>query len=70
MLDLEHGRSVVERFLAQGIDLYMIDWGYPTRQDRFLDFDDHINGYMDDIVDFICDMNSVEKINERSFRFW
>ena len=63
MLDLQPGRSVVERFLAAGIDLYMIDWGYPTRKDRFLGFDDHINGYMDNIVDFIREKHAVEKIN-------
>ena len=63
MLDLQPGRSVVERFLDAGIDLYMIDWGYPTRKDRFLGFDDHINGYMDNIVDFIRDRHNVEKIN-------
>ncbi len=63
MLDLQPGRSVVERFLDQGIDLYMIDWGYPTRKDRFLGFDDHINGYMDNIVEFIRRKNRVKKIN-------
>lgn len=63
MLDLQPGRSVVERFLDNGIDLYMIDWGYPTRKDRFLDFDDHINGYMDNIVDFIRKKNNVPKVN-------
>jgi polyhydroxyalkanoate synthase len=63
MLDLQPGRSVVERFLDAGIDLYMIDWGYPTRKDRFLGFDDHINGYMDNIVDFIREKHNVEKIN-------
>lgn len=63
MLDLQPGRSVVERFLDQGIDLYMIDWGYPKRKDRFLGFDDHINGYMDNIVDFIRQRNQVEKVN-------
>jgi polyhydroxyalkanoate synthase len=63
MLDLQPGRSVVERFLAAGIDLYMIDWGYPTRKDRFLGFDDHINGYMDNIVDYIREQHAVEKIN-------
>lgn len=63
MLDLQPGRSVVERFLDSGIDLYMIDWGYPTRKDRFLDFDDHINGYMDNIVDIIRKKNNVPKIN-------
>ncbi|GAB6194110.1 class III poly(R)-hydroxyalkanoic acid synthase subunit PhaC [Desulfocastanea catecholica] len=63
MLDLQPGRSVVERFLDSGIDLYMIDWGYPTRKDRFLDFDDHINGYMDNTVDFIREQHKLEKIN-------
>lgn len=63
MLDLQPGRSVVERFLDQGIDLYMIDWGYPTRKDRFLGFDDHINGYMDNIIDFIRRKNKVKKVN-------
>jgi polyhydroxyalkanoate synthase len=63
MLDLQPGRSVVERFLDKGIDLYMIDWGYPTRKDRFLGFDDHINGYIDNVVDFIRKQHKVEKIN-------
>ena len=63
MLDLQPGRSVVERFLDQGIDLYMIDWGYPTRKDRFLGFDDHINGYMDNMVEFIRKKNKVKKVN-------
>lgn len=63
MLDLQPGRSVVERFLNQGIDLYMIDWGYPKRKDRFLGFDDHINGYLDNVVDFIREKNKVPKVN-------
>jgi polyhydroxyalkanoate synthase subunit PhaC len=46
MLDLQPGRSVVETFLNNGLDLYMIEWGYPTRKDRFLGFDDH-HGYPD-----------------------
>ena len=63
MLDLQPGRSVVERFLNQGMELYMVDWGYPTRKDRFLGFDDHINGYMDNMVNFICREKNVKKIN-------
>ncbi len=63
MLDLQPGRSVVERFLDAGIDLYMIDWGYPTRKDRFLGLDDHINGYMDEMVDHIRKACGVDKVN-------
>ncbi len=63
MLDLQPGRSVVERFLNAGIDLYMIDWGYPSRKDRFMGFEDHIDGYMDSAVDFIRTTHKLEKIN-------
>ena len=63
MLDLQPGRSVVETFLAHGIDLYMIDWGYPTRKDKFLGFDDHINGYMDTMMDFIRTKHNLDQVN-------
>jgi polyhydroxyalkanoate synthase subunit PhaC len=63
MLDLQPGRSVVETFLKAGIDLYMIDWGYPTRKDRYLTIDDHVNGYMDTMVDFIRKCHGVDRIN-------
>jgi len=63
MLDLQPGRSVVERFLEDGVDLYMIDWGYPGRKDKFLTIDDHVNGYMDTMVDFIRKKHRLRKIN-------
>ena len=63
MLDLQPGRSVVQTFLDSGIDLYMIDWGYPTRKDRFLTIDDHVNGYMDTIIDYIREQHGVQKLN-------
>ena len=63
MLDLQPGRSVVQNFLQEGIDFYMIDWGYPTRKDRYLTIDDHVNGYMDNIVDFILERHDLDKIN-------
>jgi polyhydroxyalkanoate synthase len=63
MLDLSPGRSVVEKFLQQGVELYMIDWGYPTRKDRYLGIDDHVNVYIDDIVDFIREREKVPRIN-------
>ncbi|MBU0995879.1 MAG: class III poly(R)-hydroxyalkanoic acid synthase subunit PhaC [Proteobacteria bacterium] len=63
MLDLQPDRSVVKSFLKDGIELYMIDWGYPTRKDRYLTIDDHVNGYMDNVVEFIRKRHNVEKIN-------
>ena len=63
MLDLQPGRSVVKTFQDSGVDLYMVDWGYPTRKDKYLTIDDHVNGYMDNIVDFIRTRHQVDKIN-------
>ncbi len=63
MLDLQPGRSVVQNFLNEGVDLYMIDWGYPTRKDRFLSIDDHVNVYIDSVVDFIREKHKKDKIN-------
>jgi polyhydroxyalkanoate synthase len=63
MLDLQPDRSVVKTFLDGGIDLYMVDWGYPKRKDRFLTINDHVNGYINNIVDFIREKHNVPKIN-------
>jgi polyhydroxyalkanoate synthase len=63
MLDLQPGRSVVQNVLKEGIDLYMIDWGYPTSKDRYLTIDDHVNGYLGNIVDFIVERHGIPKIN-------
>jgi polyhydroxyalkanoate synthase len=63
MLDLQPGRSVVETFLNAGLDIYMLDWGYPTRKDRFLNLDDHVNGYIDGAVDYILEKHGLDQLN-------
>jgi len=63
MLDLQPGRSVVQTLLKAGIDLYMVDWGYPGFKDKFLTIDDHVNGYMDRMIDFIRKRHHVPQIN-------
>ena len=63
MLDLQPGKSVVQNFLKEGIEVYMIDWGYPTRKDRYLTIDDHVNGYINNAVDFLLKKHNLKKIN-------
>ena len=63
MLDLQPGRSVTKSFLDRGMDVYMIDWGYPAEQDKFLTIDDHVNGYIDDMVNVIRRRHQAEQIN-------
>jgi polyhydroxyalkanoate synthase len=63
MLDLEPGRSFIQNLLNEGLDVYLIDWGYPTGADRYLDLDDYINDYMDTAVDWIRSKTKTKKIN-------
>lgn len=63
MLDLQPNRSVVKSFLNNGFELYIIDWGYPTKKDKYLSIDDHVNGYINRVVDFIRARHGIEKIN-------
>ncbi|WP_407809804.1 class III poly(R)-hydroxyalkanoic acid synthase subunit PhaC [Spirulina subsalsa] len=63
MVDLQENRSLVANLLKLGLDVYLIDWGYPTRADRWLTLDDYINGYIDNCVDFIRETNQLEKVN-------
>ncbi len=40
VLDLGPGRSLIEWLVAQGHEVYCIDWGTPGAEDRFLTWDD------------------------------
>ncbi|HMM65636.1 MAG TPA: class III poly(R)-hydroxyalkanoic acid synthase subunit PhaC [Dokdonella sp.] len=63
MVDLQEDKSLVRNLLAQGEDVYLIDWGYPDRADRWLTLDDYINGYIRRSVDAVAKNAGVKKIN-------
>ena len=63
MVDLQEDKSLVRNLLAQGEDVYLIDWGYPDRADRWLTLDDYINGYIRRSVDAVARKAGVERIN-------
>jgi polyhydroxyalkanoate synthase len=63
MLDLQEDRSYIKNLLNLGLDVYLIDWGYPTKIDRYLSIDDYVNGYINNSVDFIRKKHKTDKIN-------
>jgi polyhydroxyalkanoate synthase len=46
VLDLLPGKSLAEWLVAQGHDVFAIDWGTPEDEDRFLSFDDIADRYL------------------------
>ncbi|MCA0430013.1 MAG: class III poly(R)-hydroxyalkanoic acid synthase subunit PhaC [Bacteroidetes bacterium] len=63
MLDIQPDRSYIKNLLNAGLDVYLIDWGYPTKSDKFLSIDDYVNGYINNCVDFIRKKHRIEKLN-------
>ena len=63
LLDLQPDRSVVQNLLKEGMEVYVIDWGYPTRKDRYLTINDHVNGYLDEVVDLVRRRHRVPRVN-------
>src|ERR1700757_1885244 len=63
MLDLQPDRSYIRNLLNLGLDVYLIDWGNPTKSDRYLNMDDYINDYINNCVDVVRKKHKAEKIN-------
>ncbi len=63
MLDIQPDRSYIKNLLNAGFDIYLIDWGYPTKGDRYISMDDYVNGYINNCVDFIRKKHRIDKIN-------
>src|SRR5919202_2675315 len=62
MADLQEDRSLVRNLLGLGIDLWVVDWGNPSRADLWLTLDDYIEGYLGDCVDEIRARTGSEKV--------
>lgn len=64
VLDLQPDRSLMKKLIEEGLDVYIMDWGYPTKADRYLTMEDYIDGYMNDAIDFLRNKHKVEKIHK------
>lgn len=63
MTDIQKNRSTVRGMMEAGLDVYLIDWGYPDRADRYLTMDDYINGYIDRCVNHIRKEHDIDAVN-------
>ena len=63
MLDLQPDRSMIRNLLNLGLDVFIIDWGYPNKADMYLTLDDYINGYIDNCVDVVRKVTQSDKVN-------
>ncbi len=62
MADLQEDRSLVRNLLGRGVDLYVVDWGHPSRADQNLKIDDYVDWFLDDCVEHVCKAHGVDKV--------
>jgi polyhydroxyalkanoate synthase len=63
MMDLQPKRSLVRGLMEKGLEVYLIDWGYPDNDDRRLGLDDYIDGFIDGCVESIRRRHRLDRIN-------
>ena len=63
MVDLQSDKSLVRGLLERGQDVYIIDWGYPDRSDRYLDLEDYVQRFLGGAVDHLRRAHGVDAIN-------
>jgi len=63
IVDLLPGRSFAGHVANAGFDVYIIDFGEPTSEDRFCDLTYYIDGLLRRCVRKICSMRGVEAID-------
>jgi polyhydroxyalkanoate synthase len=63
MMDLEPDRSLIRGLLSRGLDVYLIDWGYPDGADRFTTLADYLQGQLAGCVEEILKLRGLDALN-------
>lgn len=64
VLDLQPDRSLMKKLLDEGLDIYIMDWGYPQKQHKYLTMEDYILDFMGGAVDFVRKSTKNNKIHK------
>lgn len=63
MADLMPGCSLISELLARGLEVYLIDWGYPDAADAGRTLADYITGDLDACVELVRSHHAGEAVN-------
>lgn len=63
MLDLQPDRSMIRGLLAHGLDVWLVDWGYPGPEERGRGLDDYVSVQLGACIDRVREACSVPAVN-------
>ena len=61
--DLMPNRSMVLYLMARGYDVYLVDWGKPSQDERGLDLDTYVNRWLPAAVEAVRTHSEAEQVN-------
>ncbi|HTV95373.1 MAG TPA: class III poly(R)-hydroxyalkanoic acid synthase subunit PhaC [Steroidobacteraceae bacterium] len=63
MMDLQEDRSLIRGLLSRGLDVYLIDWGYPDGADRFMGLAEYLEEQLAGCVEQILAFHGIGALN-------
>lgn len=69
ILDLTPGNSFVERLLAAGFDVYLLDWGVPDERDAANRLEDYVDDYLPAAVERVREVSGADRVNMLGYCF-
>jgi len=63
ILDLQPTKSVVRKYLDEGLDVYMIDWGVPAYAERHLTIEDYVCRFLKEAVDLVLKLSKSDRLH-------
>jgi polyhydroxyalkanoate synthase len=63
MMDLQPDRSLIRGLLARGLDVWLVDWGYPDAGDGRLSLDDYVNRQLGACIDQVRRISGAGAVN-------
>ena len=69
ILDLTPGNSFVQRLLAAGFDVYLLDWGVPDERDAANRLEDYVDDYLPAAVERVRELSGADRVNVLGYCF-
>lgn len=63
IMDIQQDKSFVKKLLELGLDIYMVDWGDATPEDKYNTMEDYVEGYLGSVIDYVRETTGHDKIN-------
>ncbi len=67
IFDLQQNKSWIKNLLEHGMNVYLLDWKPPSKQDKYTNVDDYVNFFIYECVEQIKSIENVKQISLQGY---